>query len=182
MNEITKLGLKLLLITSVAAFILGITNDVTQVIIQERALAETKEALVALLPDADDFNVIEDGEVLDRDLVLEAYEGVKNDEVVGYTVRVNPQGYGGAVEMLIGVSADGSITGIKIGTHSETPGLGSKIADASFIDQFIDQTVEEDFAISQNVEAISGATISSTAVVKGVNAVGNLFQEVLSNR
>ncbi|SDK58652.1 RnfABCDGE type electron transport complex subunit G [Natronincola ferrireducens] len=189
MREIIKLGLILLIITSIAGLILGVTNDVTQGIIQERALEETRQALVALLPEAEDFNVLEDEELLDRRLILEVFEGLTAGETVGYTVKVNPQGYDGRIEMLVGISSEGRITGVKIGDNTETPGLGSKIADASFTNQFLDKPTDDEFIVTkggesgaQYIEAISGATVSSEAVVEGVNAVRSLFEELLKNR
>ncbi|SES75190.1 electron transport complex protein RnfG [Natronincola peptidivorans] len=189
MREIIKLGLILLIITSVAGLILGITNDITQEIIQERALEETREALVTLLPEAEEFDIIEEAELLDRRFIQEIYSGSKNGEIVGYTIKVNPQGYDGRIEMLVGISSEGTITGVKIGDHTETPGLGSKIADASYIDQFVDRGTEEEFISTlggetgeQYIEAISGATVSSDAVVDGVNSARSLFVEELQDR
>lgn len=189
MKEIIKLGVILLIITSVAGLILGFTNDLTQGIIQERALAETREALIALLPEAEDFGMIDDEEILSRKNILEVYEGISNGEVIGYTVQVNPQGYDGRIKMLVGISGEGRITGVKIGEHTETPGVGSKIADASFTNQFLDKATEAEFIPTkggetddQYIEAISGATISSEAAVEGVNSARSLFEEVLKNR
>ncbi|AOY76844.1 RnfABCDGE type electron transport complex subunit G [Clostridium formicaceticum] len=189
MREIVKLGIILLVITAVAGLILGFTNDVTQGIIQQRAMEETIEAMRALLPEADDFQGIEDENVLNRDLIVEAYEGTKEGNVVGYAVKVAPQGYGGTVELLVGISSEGRITGVKVGDHSETPGLGSKIADAAFIDQFIDKGTEDEFIVTKGgeagdeyIQAVSGATVSSRAAVSGVNSARSLFEEVLKNR
>lgn len=189
MKEIIKLGVILLIITSVAALILGFTNDLTQGIIQERALEETRAALTALLPDAEDFSILDEEEMLSRRNVLEIYEGIANGGVIGYTVRVNPQGYDGRIQMLVGISSEGRITGAKVVEHTETPGLGSKIADAAFINQFIDRPTEAEFIATkggetgdQYIDAISGATISSEAAVEGVNSARSLFEELLKNR
>ncbi|MCC5911597.1 MAG: RnfABCDGE type electron transport complex subunit G [Clostridiaceae bacterium] len=189
MKEIIKLGFILLVITSVAALVLGVTNEVTQGIIQERALEETREALVALLPEADDFEVIDEEEILDRRHIEEVYYGEKDGEIVGYTIKAGPSGYDGKIEMLIGISNEGRITGVKIGDNTETPGLGSKIADASYIDQFLDKPTDEEFITTRGgetgdhyIEAVSGATESSDAVVEGVNAARALFEEILKNR
>ncbi|AKL95083.1 electron transport complex RnfABCDGE type G subunit [Clostridium aceticum] len=189
MREIVKLGIILLVITAVAGLVLGYTNDMTQGIIQQRAMEETIEAMGALLPEADDFQGIEDENVFTDELIVEAYEGTKEGTTVGYAVKVAPQGYGGRVELLVGMSDEGRITGVKIGDHSETPGLGSKIADAAFVNQFLDKGTEDAFIITKGgeagdeyIEAISGATVSSKAVVDGVNAARSVFEEVLKNR
>lgn len=189
MREVIKLGLILLVITSIAAFVLGITNEVTQPIIDQRLHLENVEAIKALLPEAEEFELIEDENVTNRSLIVEAYMGTKNGEVVGYTVKTNPNGYNGRVEVLVGITVDGEIVGAKIGQHAETPGLGSKIADAAYIGQFFNKIVSVGFGSTKDVpttdgdiQVVTGATVSSDAVVDGVNAAGALFEEVLVNR
>lgn len=186
MSKIIKLGLVLLVITSVAGLILGFTNDLTQGIIQERALAETRVALEALMPEADDFSIVEG---IAEGNISDVYEGLKSGDIIGYTIKVHPQGYGGAIEMLVGISSEGRITGVKIGENSETPGVGSKVADASFVDQFLGKETGNDFIITKGgetgdeyIQAISGATVSSTAVVEGVNEARALFVNMLKDR
>ncbi|MBM7613570.1 RnfABCDGE type electron transport complex subunit G [Alkaliphilus hydrothermalis] len=187
MRDIIRLGLILLLITSIAAFVLGMTNDFTKVIIQERAEQANVEAIQALLTDAEDFNKVELDSI--EGIIVESYEGTKNGVIVGYTVKTKPQGYGGTVEVLVGMTIDGKISGVKVGEHTETPGLGSKIADASFIDQYLDKATNLVFLVrkdnvtsDEEIQAISGATISSEAVTDGVNAATQLFEDVLKNR
>ncbi|KAB3535921.1 RnfABCDGE type electron transport complex subunit G [Alkaliphilus pronyensis] len=189
MREVIKLGLILLVITSVAAFVLGVTNEMTSSIIEERLHRENVEAIKSILPIAEEFNPIEGEGITDKELIVEVYEGIKDDEVVGYTVKTNPNGYSGTVEVLVGFSVDGEIVGVKIGQHTETPGLGSKIADSAYIGQFFNKAVDLGFSTTKDVpatdndiQAITGATVSSDAVVDGINAAGSLFEEVLRNR
>ncbi len=186
MRDIIKMGLILLVITSIAAFVLGITNDVTQAIIQERLEQQNIESIKALLPDAAEFNRVEDATAAG---ILEVYEGSKDGTVVGYTVKTEQNGYGGTVVILIGMSIDGEIVGVKIGEHTETPGLGSKIADASFVNQYVGKATTNEFAVTKDqpagdadIQAISGATISSKAVTNGVNSAVELFENTLKNR
>ncbi|GAB6088072.1 RnfABCDGE type electron transport complex subunit G [Alkaliphilus crotonatoxidans] len=187
MRDIIKMGLILLIITSIAAFVLGITNDVTQAIIQERLEQENIESIRALLPEASEFNRVEDVDATAG--VVEVYEGSKDGTVVGYTVKTEQNGYGGNVVILIGMSIDGEIVGVKIAEHSETPGLGSKITDASFVNQYVGKGTANQFNVTkdqpakdEDIQAISGATVSSRAVTDGVNSATELFESTLKNR
>jgi Na+-translocating ferredoxin:NAD+ oxidoreductase subunit G len=102
------------------------------------------------------------------------------DELLGYAVRVRTQGYGGTITLLVGLSADlQSIRGIEVVEQIETPGLGGNITTESFQEQFAGLDAQEQISYVKNVEpdpaeneiqAISGATITSKAVVSGINA------------
>ncbi len=189
MRDIIKLGLILLIITSIAAFVLGITNDITQAIIVERAELENIEYIRALLPEAEDFVRVEDENVINSEEILQVYEGTKNGEIVGYTVKTNPQGYNGRIELLIGMSIDGKIVGVKVGEHTETPGLGSKIADGAFINQYTNKETVLEFSLTKDnpvkdadIQAITGATVSCEAANRGINRATQLFEDILKNR
>ncbi|ABR48439.1 electron transport complex, RnfABCDGE type, G subunit [Alkaliphilus metalliredigens QYMF] len=177
MREIIKLALILLLITSIAAFVLGITNDVTKVIIQERAIEEMMESIQALLPETEEVEMVEDESVLTRDNINLVYRATAGGNVVGYAIQTTPQGYDGSVEVLVGIAAEGQVTGVVIGAHTETPGLGTKIQEPNFLEQFEGQGTEGEV----QVDGISGATASSNAVVRGVNSAATVFEEELKN-
>ena len=96
--------------------------------------------------------------------------------LIGYTIKTSPKGYGGAVEVMVGISTDGKITGVDIGNHSETPGLGSKASDPAFKDQYLDKDVANSLLVvkgsvnnDNEISAISGATITSNGVTSGEN-------------
>ncbi len=185
MRDIVKHGLILLIITTIAAFVLGLTNDVTQAIIVQRAEEKNIESIKALLPEAEEFQKVEG---VASGIIVEVYEGIKGGSVVGYTVKTLPKGYGGTVETLVGITIDGKVAGLKIGQHTETPGLGSKVADAAFVNNFIGKDAIE-FSVTKEapakdaeIQAVSGATVSSKAVTTGVNASTELFDSNLKNR
>jgi electron transport complex protein RnfG len=90
-------------------------------------------------------------------------EGVK-----GEAVKVAPRGYGGPVEMLVGVNKEGKVTGLKILNHRETPGLGANITKPGFLKQFIGKSMKDPIEPKKDIDAITGATISSRAVCNGV--------------
>ncbi|QEZ70874.1 FMN-binding protein (plasmid) [Paraclostridium bifermentans] len=132
---------------------------------------------------AEEFSEVKD---VKGDLIEEVYQGTKGGEVVGYTIKTTPKGYGGKVEVMVGISNDGKISGVKIGNHSETPGLGSKSADPSFKDQYNGKSTKTPLNIvkgnasnENDIVAISGATITSKAVTAGVNAAMDVYEQKL---
>lgn len=187
MNNIAKLGANLFVICAVAALALGLTNQVTAPKIEERNIQANNESRQTVLPKAKEFKQFEySGFEGDNDLVAEVYEGTDGSELVGYTIKTLPKGYGGQMEIMVGISKDGVITGINIGNMSETPGLGSKAAEPAFKDQFNQKPAKEldvvkgKASAENQIEAISGATITSSAVTKGVNVAIDVFNSSLT--
>ncbi len=185
MRDILKLGGILFAITAVAAVLLGFTNMATSKVIAEREKAEKAEGLKTVLADASEFEMVEDLS-LDGTIISEVNAGKANGEIVGYTFSALPIGYGGEINMLIGISAEGKLTGIQILSHNETPGLGAKATEPEFKDQFLGKSAEKPLTLvkkatsSENeVQAISGATITSTAVTDGINAAVDLYNQNL---
>lgn len=179
MKETIKLGITLLIITAVAAGILAFTNEITGPVIAERERAETFGAFLEIFPDADDFVEIE------ADLLTEiqstnanvngVLEAKSGDETIGYAFQVTAGGYGGPVNTIAGINTDNTVAGIRIGTHSETPNLGDVIERPNFTDSYAGKTTTEKLvavgspSAENEVLSISGATISSFAVLAGVN-------------
>ena len=97
------------------------------------------------------------------------YAGSANGAVVGHTAQVTVKGYGGDVEIVVGVDADGVITGLNVGgaNFSETAGLGAKAKEPAFTEQF--KGLTSPLVLKDNVDSITGASITSGAVVGGVN-------------
>ncbi len=95
-----------------------------------------------------------------------------NGEEIGKIFEIKTMGYGGYIYLKVGIDNDKKIKGLKIIEHNETPGLGAKITTANFLNQFIGKTKEEIYLKKDKtdgkIDAITGATISSRAVVDGV--------------
>ena len=186
MKDIVKLGAILFAICAVASLVLGVTNNITSPVIEERNIQASNELRQIVLSDADEFKEL-DG--INSDIVLEVYEGISGGNVVGYTIKTAPKGYGGTVEVMVGISVDGKVTGVDIGNHSETPGLGSKATEPAFKDQYTGKDISNELSVvkgsasSENeISAISGATITSKAVTSGVNAAIEVFNEKLARK
>lgn len=86
----------------------------------------------------------------------------------GKALVVAPRGYGGKIEMLVGVDSSGKVTGVKILNHTETPGLGANIVRPDFLKQFVGKSAGDPIEPKKDIDAITGATISSKAVCMGV--------------
>lgn len=172
MRELWKLAWKLLLIAAVAGLALGSTNAMTQAPIQGRIETSANAARGSVLPAATDFKLLSEGEGGCDD----TYSGLADGETVGYTARVTARGYGGEIEVIVGTDMQGVVTGVNVGgvDFAETAGLGIKTKDAAFRDQFVGK--KGPFVISKTageigepIDAVSGTTISSSAVVSAVN-------------
>ncbi len=156
----------LLVITSIAAFALGLVYTVTKEPIKRQAAIIEQNAMSKIFPELTEIKEIttlspDVSPILDR--VVSVHNG---GDLIGYGMFVAPKGYGGAIEMLVGIDATGNVSGAQILSHSETPGLGAKAQEPAFIEQFIG--VNSDNASAFKLDAISGATITSKAVMNGV--------------
>jgi len=188
-----KLGFILFIISAVAACALALTNYVTAGTIEEMNIQANTVARQEVLPDATEFEEVpvEDvakiaGEISMEtpEELLEVYIGTNNGEVVGYTVKTGPtSGYSGEVQVLTGISTDGIITGITIIKHNETPGLGA-LATGEWNDQYTGKSAAEELVVvkgtakegSNEIQAITGSTITSKAVTEGVNTSIQVYQ------
>ncbi len=163
------------IIALAAGLLLGMTNDITAPKIAEASAQAAEQARQSLLSTADTFTEINDlPDTLDN-----AFVGTKGDETVGYVAQITVKGYGGEVEIIAGFDTEGVCTGISVGgaNFSETSGLGAKAKEPAFTNQFIGQTAP--IVLNQSVDAITQATITSTAVVNGVNEMADFVATLL---
>lgn len=174
MNNSFKLGIKLLVITSVTALALALTNNMTQPIIEAHQQEALKESL-AVVYEADSY---EELEVEKPDTVEVVY---KADD--GYVFQIlSPGGYGGDIEYLIGVDSEHNITGFAPLNHAESAGFGAEMEQDFFKEGMVgvnmDQEVKASAAGGENeIVGLSGATISTNTILRGINDA----REVLSS-
>ena len=133
------------------------------------------------MPDAVNFEPVETSE---NNFVVDVQKGTNDSGVVGYCLSVNSKGYGGIVNFIVGITKDGTVKAINILNHSETPGLGAKSTEPEFYEQFNDKkaplkVVKGSASNPDEISAISGATITSNAVVDGVNAAVDYWSKNL---
>lgn len=178
-NSIIKPTLVLFIVCVIISGSLAYVNGMTTDIIQENTLAEQEEFRRQVLPEADSFRIIEQTGL--PEAVKGVYEGFATNVSEGYVVEVSTKGYGGAISMTIGVNTEGQISGVIVGSNNETPGLGSKATQADFTEKFdvvslgnIPESglvvVKQSPKADHEIQAVSGATISSRAITKGVQA------------
>ena len=170
----------------IVAGLLGLVNSVTEGPIAEKNKTKTAAAIQEVLPEMEGSpGVVE----LTEDMtaaasgagatVTEAYEAQAGGSVIGYALKSVASGSQGNIEMMVGVDADGVVTGVSIVKNSETSGIGSKVMTnqptakgVGVLDQFQGKSAAADgtLTVGKNVDAISGATVSSKGVTAGVNA------------
>ena len=159
-----KVTLSLLLICTVVAGLLAVVNTLTVDVIAANAQKERARAVSDIFPVMTDM---EDTKGAWLDGVNAVYAVYAGEEWLGYAVNLDSRGFGGDINMIVGLGVDGTVCGVRVISHAETPGLGSRATLADYLDNFIG--VGERLTMGQDVDAISGATISSKAVVAGIN-------------
>jgi electron transport complex protein RnfG len=179
----------------VAACLLALTNYVTEGTIAAMNEQSNIEARQEVLPEATSFEAVSEADLADiisaagiasADELPEAYVGMNGSEIVGYTFKTIPgTGFSGDIEMLTGIAADGTISGITILTMNETPGLGANATNPEFKDQYQGLSATEEVAVSKTgvsgneIQAMTGATITSKAVTDGVNIASAAYQQLV---
>lgn len=170
MNTSTKMMITLTFIAGVSGGVLSLWNGYTEPYIEQNRLAVLKAAISKVLPQYERYDEITAGETV-------LYIGKSTeDDVVGMAFKAKGNGFSPDLTMMVGVDPDfESITGIEILEQTETPGLGNKIEDPWFKDQFIGLIMDNQKPHvinntkpadpTRGIQAISGATISSKAVV-----------------
>lgn len=196
MNKIVKNALILMAITLVAGICLGFVYEITKGPIAAQEQQAKEEAYKAVFPDmvsmeavygleeeADTVKVQEEAAAVLTEnglgdiKVEEAYLAADgNGEILGVVMNLTTSGYGGDINFSMGIQKDGTVNGIEILSISETAGLGMRATEEEFKGQFAGKKVES-FTVTKTgasadheIDAISGATITSTGMTNGVNA------------
>lgn len=172
MKEIIRYGFILGLICTLASASLALVDSLTkpQIIAQLKAAEET--SLKEVLPLGGHFEPVKSGNDI---IYYKAYS--KDDKFIGVAFKASGKGYSSAVETMAGMAKDGTITAIKILSQNETPGLGNRITEPSFIGQFSNK----DIPGLNKVQAITGATISSKAVMDAVKIKAETIRTLIKD-
>jgi electron transport complex protein RnfG len=165
MGKIIKLGITLGAFCVISAGMLAYVFMLTGPRIEANAKASFEGSLREVLPGAESFK-----SVTPAGAKSEIYEGYTGGQSVGFAVKVAPRGYSGEIAMLVGADPELRIKGMKILSQRETPGLGTNIEKPKFQKQFIGKGATDAFEPKKDIDAITGATISSRAVCEGVKA------------
>ena len=167
MNEFVKPTLVLTVICLIITLLLAISQNITEPIIEENNRRIAEESRAEVLAEADSEQV--QGEFPDG--VSDVYAAANG---TGYTITVSSKGYSSdPLQVMVGIKEDGTIERIKILANNETPGLGSKVSNDDFVNQFegMDSSME-------GFEAIGGATISSNAMRSAIETAFQVYDMV----
>ena len=181
-NKIVHLTVFLLLVAGISGMAIGYVNGVTAPVIAALDAQKLKDGYSEVYPGADDYAVRE-GFVSDNPAITGKVLAMKGGEEAGVLYTVDASGYGGTVKLLVGFDiAEKQVTGIKILSQAETPGLGANCANTWFAERYMGKSAAEDLAVVKvettdpgEVQAITAATITSNGVTAGVIAARQDF-------
>lgn len=190
MRDMIKPSVSLFIICLITAFCLAFVNSSTKDTISQRAQKDAEEQRRQVLSTADSFKRVSEGQGVEYGaLIRDAYAAYSGDKLVGYVFSAYPKGYGGEIPVTVGIGSDGRITGVKIGSNQETPGLGTKTADEKFTGQYLDKNIDTTIKVvkvppkaDDEIQAVSGATISSKAVTSAVQASADMAKKLLQEQ
>ena len=174
-KENIKPVLVLLCICLAATLALAGTHAVTQPLIDQNAVKAANEARALVLPEGDDYETVAAG-----DLIEGVDECCIAGNGAGMTVTAHAKGFGGAVKIMVGIDANGAITGVTVTEHAETPGLGTKDMTVEYLSQYNGITEAPGAHINDdaNIDAVTGATITANAIYGGVHLALEQYAEV----
>lgn len=149
----------------ISGIIIATTYYFTAPVAAKKQIELKNESMQQLVKNADNFKSVNGKK--------DWYSAVKGNKTIAYIVPAQSKGYGGAITMLVAVTPEGKIIDFSIVSHNETPGLGANAANDTFRNQFKNKnsenlTVTKDKSDTKDIQAMTGATITSRAVTKGI--------------
>lgn len=172
MRGVLRYGLILMLICSLAAGLLAGINSLTKPKIIAQARPEEEVSLKEVIPQGVRFEPIKEKDDI---IYYKAYN--KEGRLVGFAFKASAKGYSSTIETMVAMALDGTINTIKILSQNETPGIGSQIAEAGFAGRFRHKNAQD----LDEVQAITGATISSKAVIDSLKAKAKKMQGLIQD-
>lgn len=168
MNKIVKLAVFLGLVSAIAGGALAAVNNMTAPIINQKKAAASQGALLEIFPDATFSEV----EFTDETGIVQAVYRAENK---GYVFEMKNAGYntGTPLEFMLGIDDEGNYIGYKVTVNEETNGLGSRVSDDEFKNGVVGKTINDE------VDTLSGATLSSRAIISGINAAKTVYGELV---
>jgi len=189
MGNIFKLSAILFFVAAFAAGLLAYYNSMTAPVIAKMNLAKEEEARKYVMPDAVEFKAVKYASD-ENDKYFEAID--KDGKTIGYVYLSKKNGFSGVVETMVGTDTNFKIIDIKVVKHSETPGLGAEAqkikygeAKPFFEEWFIGKNalkvvvVNDDKNSADKVQSITGSTITTRAVCRGINIYSEMVKETI---
>lgn len=172
-NKIFKPIVVLVIICIVVTGALAATNGVTAPIITAATQEAERAARSELLPEAEDFEPVTGVEVANVSAIY------KSTNDVGVVITSSAKGYGGDVVVMTAITPDGTIKQIKVTEQSETKGIGSNVVSTpSYWERYEGVSAGQALVLNQDIDAYSGATISSKAVLSAVNSAIEAYNQI----
>ncbi len=164
MREGLRMAVTLLIIGGVCGGLLSAVNSYTEPIIEERQQREFLEALEGFFPEVEEA---EEKEINDQKYFI-AYDAAGNE--IGVVAQARASGYGDEpIRYDLAVDMEGEIVGIRVVSHTETPGIGDFIAEEEWQEQqIVGLTFDDEIAVDVDVDAISGATVTLRGIVSSI--------------
>ena len=180
-KEIIVPAVSLFLICVVVTALLALTNAVTAPKIDALTVETQEASKKQVLSSAASFS--EEKQIEKDGVSYTYYDGLDSDgSVMGYVFVTSAKGYGGDISVMVGVLGDGTVAGVNILSINETAGLGMNAKNQSFLDQFLGKSGE--IGVAKNnpsdteIQALTGATITSSAMATAVNTALSLYAEI----
>ena len=174
----------LLSVAVISAASLGYVYQITKEPIEKAKNKKTLDAISAVVGDFDNDPFEEKTSVVSPNgkYELELFPARQNGIITSVAIKTfSDNGFGGRIELIIGMLMDGTITGYQVIDQKETPGLGTKITEKSFSDQFIGlNSYVDELKLKKDggeIDAVTGATISSKAVIDAVEKAVETYKK-----
>jgi electron transport complex protein RnfG len=182
MREMLKMIFVLSLICGLSGLTLATVRQATSERIEEQVMTYVQGPSLKQIFSNYDNNPVKDRKTFDLpNGPITVFPAMKDGKLTGVAFETFGKGYGGNIGVMVGFVTDGSkLEGIGITTLKETPGLGARVVEPQFRDQFSGHSTDKIALKKQggNIAAISGATISSTGTVSAVNKAVNIFNQI----
>lgn len=190
MRELMRMVIVLAVICACSGLVLSFTNQATRAQRENQLLKFVEgPSIQAVLAEHDyDNDPIQDRMALavgtDEDgnpIEKYIFPAKKDGRVTAVAYASTGSGYGGEIDVMVGLSMDGKLTGISVMTHSETPGLGALITEPMFTEQFRGLPLEAGVELSSDggdIDAVSGASFSSKGVIAAIQGAMEIFPMV----
>lgn len=164
LNKLLKMVIVLACICTISAFSLAWVFSITDPIIKEFEKKDLLNSLNKTIPEATRF---------EEEVQEQKWNAYKDNDLIGTVFKVTGKGYGGPIQILFSLDNNKNITKVIIVKQDETPGLGTKITEKEFLDQYTgknkgDVTLKKDDLQNGKIDAITAATISSRAVTNAI--------------
>ena len=179
--ELLKLGAVLTVICLVVAGVVAFVYESTKEQIKLNNMIN-KDQLAIVMPESDSIEDVTADYPVD-DTIFEVYKALKGTDTVGYIYKTSVTGYKPELTTLIGLNNEGNVIAAMVTSHAETGGLGANVVNQAFIGQFTGKSTANEFkvvkttpAAENEIESVSGATISSTAVATAVNTAVSSYK------